>query len=320
MLINKLLDIEYPIILAPMFLVTNAEMIKIALDNDITGAIPAMNYKTTRELDLAIKEIKKHSSRKFGINIIANKSNRNLSAQLETVIANDVGFIITSLGNPEYIIKQAKEKNIKVFCDVVDIKYAKKVEELGADGLIAVNNCAGGHSGRFSAEELIPELVNNCNIPVISAGGVSSPKKMKEMFELGASGVSIGTVFIASQEAPVSDEYKNALIKYSAEDIVLTSKLSGSPTTVINTEYVKQIGTKQSIWEKLIHSNSILKKFAKKLVFKSGMKKLEKAAFSTTYRNVWCAGPSIEDIHEIRKLSDIIKSYTNSLGLNNKHL
>src|SRR5690606_18899386 len=105
-----------------------------------------------------------------------------------------VDYIITSLGNPKETIELCKPKGIKVFCDVTDLAYAKKVEALGADAVIAVNAEAGGHSGNLKAEELIPLLKANLKIPVISAGGVATGAQLKKVMDLGAAGASIGTI------------------------------------------------------------------------------------------------------------------------------
>ena len=94
-------------------------------------------------------------------------------------------------------------------------------------------------------------------------------------------------------------------VNFSAKDIVMTTKLSGTPCTVINTDYVKQIGTQQNWLERFLNSNKQLKKWAKMLTFYKGMKLLEKAAFSATYQTMWCAGPSIEYVHSIRPVRDI---------------
>jgi nitronate monooxygenase len=126
------------------------------------------------------------------------------------------------------------------------------------------------------------------------------------MLDCGAAGVSMGSIFIASVEAPVSQEYKNACVDYGAKDIVMTTKISGTPCTVINTPYVKEIGTKQNWIERFLSKNKRIKKWFKALTFIKGMKKLEKAAFSSTYQNVWCAGPSIEFTKEILSISEIV--------------
>lgn len=195
-----------------------------------------------------------------------------------------------------------------MFCDVVDTEYAKKVEDLGADAVIAVNKEAGGHAGPTSAEILVPLLVKTCKIPVISAGGVGDKKSLDHKLNLGACGVSVGSPFIATFEAPVSQEYKQACVDFTANDIVMTTKLSGSPCTIIKTPYVETIGTEQNWFEKILNKNKTLKKYAKMFTFYVGMKNLEKAAFSATYKTLWCAGPSIEYTKEILPVSKVVEN------------
>tara|TARA_B110000285_G_C15053888_1_gene578469 strand:- start:215 stop:1204 length:990 start_codon:yes stop_codon:yes gene_type:complete len=308
--LTNLLGIKHPIIMAPMFLVTNTKMIIEASKAGITGCIPALNFRTIPELQSAIKEIKEQSVGPFGINLIVNKSNFLYKQQLEVCCELGVDYLITSLGSPKETIIKAHAAGVKVFCDVIDLKYAKKVESLGADALIAVNKEAGGHAGNLSYKELIPLLTKECNIPVISAGGVGNNAQLNEILNLGAAGLSIGSLFIASTESGVSEDYKRACVEYSAKDIVFTTKLSGSRCTVIKTPYVEKIGTEQSWFEKILNKNKSLKKWFKAYVFYSGMKKLQKAAFSATYKSVWCAGPTIEYVTEIKPIKDIVKHLT----------
>ena len=303
----NLLGIEFPIIVAPMFLVSNKEMILSAAKAGVTGAIPALNYRTIDEFRSVIKEIKAEVEGPFGINLIVNKSNFLYKDQLAVCCEEKVDYIITSLGSPEETIKQAHKAGVKVFCDVVDAKYAIKVEKLGADAVIAVNKEAGGHAGSMPYKELIPLLKDACSIPVISAGGVGNGMEARKMIDLGADGLSMGSIFIASNEAGVSDEYKQACVDFGEKDIVMTTKLSGTPCTVINTPYVQKVGTKQNWIERLLSKNKRLKKWFKAFTFFKGMKKLQKAAFSSTYKTVWCAGPSIEHVKSIRPLKDIIE-------------
>ena len=305
--LSKMLNIEFPVIVAPMFLVSNVEMIIASIKSGATGAIPALNYRTVDELRAAIKEIKAETDGPFGINLIVNKSNFLYKEQLKICCEEKVDYIITSLGSPKETIIEAHKAGVKVFCDVVNAEYALKVEALGADAVIAVNKEAGGHAGPMSFKELLPELKKVCKIPVISAGGVGNGKEIKEMIEYGADGISMGSVFIASEEAGVSDDYKQACVDYGADDIVMTTKLSGTPCTVINTEYVQKVGTKQNWFERLLNKNKRLKKWFKAFTFFKGMKRLQKAAFSSTYKTVWCAGPSIEHVKSVRPLSVIIE-------------
>lgn len=308
--LDKLLGIDYPVIVAPMFLISNTKMIKAALDNGVTAAFPALNYRTDEELRAAINEIKAYTSKPFGVNLIVNKSNLKYKDQLKTLLELKVDFIITSLGNPKEVIDQCKPLGIKVFCDVVDLAYAQKVETQGADAVIAVNSRAGGHAGKISPKELVTLLTKNCNIPVISAGGIAHGIDLKAVMDWGAAGASIGTIFIACDEADISPEYKQAMVDYGENDIVMSTKLSGSALTVINTPYVQQMGTKANFLERLLNKNKTLKKYVKMIIAYRGMKQVEKAAFGATYKTVWCAGPAIEHVHSIRPLGEIIKTLT----------
>jgi nitronate monooxygenase len=307
--LTQLLAIKYPIIQAPMFLVSNTAMVIEAMKSGIAGCIPALNYRTLEELKLAINQLKtaKVEGGAFGFNLIVNKSNLKYKDQLKVICEEGVDFIITSLGSPEETIKQAHQKNIKVFCDVTDLNFAKKVEYLGADAIIAVNNEAGGHRGNFPPEELIPLLVENCKIPIISAGGVGCKADLQKMLSYGAAGVSVGSPFIASEEAGVTNEYKQACVNYSAKDIVMTERISGTPCTVINTPYVQKIGTKQTWIETLLNKNKRLKKWVKMIRFSIGMNATTNAATKATYKTVWVAGPSIEHTKAILPVHKIVE-------------
>ncbi|WJJ95659.1 NAD(P)H-dependent flavin oxidoreductase [Algibacter luteus] len=311
--LTKLLNIKYPIIQAPMFLVSNVDMVKEAMNGGIAGCIPALNYRTLDELRAALKALKaaKPEGGSFGFNLIVNKSNVKYKGQLEVICEEGCDFIITSLGSPEETIKQAHKVGIKVFCDVTDLKFAQKVEYLGADAIIAVNNEAGGHRGNLSPEELIKELSTNCKIPVISAGGVGCKADIDRMLSYGAEGVSVGSPFIASVEANVTEEYKQACVEYGADDIVMTERISGTPCTVINTPYVQKIGTKQTWLESVLNKNKKLKKWVKMIRFSIGMNATKNAATKATYKTVWVAGPSIEHTNEILPTKEIINRLVN---------
>jgi len=306
--LTELLGIKYPMILAPMFLVSNTQMVIEAGKAGITGAIPALNYRSDKEFRAALAELKDKMNHPFGINLIANKSNIKLGEQLKSCLEFKTDYIITSLGKPDEIIQKCHEKGIRVFCDVTDEFYGEKVSKLNPDGLIAVNKDAGGHAGILDSKELIKKLKSVTDLPVISAGGVGNGFQLSEKLEEGACGISIGSPFIATTESPVSEEYKQACIQYSARDIVLTTKLSGSPCTVINTPYVQKTGTKQNSIEAFLNKNKRFKKFAKIMTFYKGMKSIKKAAFSSTYKTVWCAGPSIEHVKEILPVKKVVEN------------
>lgn len=307
--LTDLLQIKHPIIMAPMFLVSNTAMVIEGMKAGVAGCIPALNYRTLEELKAAIVELRaaKVPGGSFGFNLIVNKSNIKYKDQLRVLCDEKVDFIITSLGSPEETIKEAHKVGVKVFCDVTDLGFAKKVESLKADALIAVNNQAGGHRGNFNPEELIQLLDKNTTLPVISAGGVGNKADLDKMLAAGAIGVSIGSLFIPSVEAGVSQEYKQACVDYGAKDIVMTEKISGTPCTVINTPYVQQIGTKLNWFERFLNTNKRLKKWAKLVRFMIGNNAVTKAATQATYKTVWVAGPTIEYSKAILPVQKIIE-------------
>ena len=154
---------------------------------------------------------------------------------------------------------------------------------------------SGASTGEFEALELRDKDLNFYN-----------GKGVKKMLDLGACGLSIGTLFIACEEAQISKEYKQAIVDHGADDIVMTTKLSGSPCTVINTPFVQEIGTRQSWIESILNKNKKLKKYAKMVTAYKGFKMLRNSAFNATYKNMWCAGPSCEFVNEIKPMSKIV--------------
>ncbi|MGY5352317.1 NAD(P)H-dependent flavin oxidoreductase [Wenyingzhuangia sp. IMCC45533] len=309
--LQQLLGIDLPFLIAPMFLVSNTQMVIAAMQKGGAGCIPALNYRKPKELRIAIREMKAHKTHNgaFGINIIVNASNLKYKEQLKICCEEGVDFIITSLGSPKEVIVKAKRSGIKVFCDVVNLNHAKKAESLGCDALIAVNNKAGGHRGSLSPKELIKELVNNTNLPVISAGGIGCSRDLSLVMSYGAAGASIGSPFIASVESQVSEAYKNACVHYGEKDIVMTKKISGTPCTVINTPYVQKVGLDETWIEKIMYRYSFLKKWVKLLRYLKGTQDVISSAKKVTYKNVWVAGPTIEFTKEIQPVSKIIDRF-----------
>ena len=306
--------------MAPMFLVSNEKMLISANKAGITGCIPTLNFRTPELLAEAMKSIKEKSKGAFGVNLIVNKSNIHLKAHMEVLEKYKPNYIITSLGSPEETIKTFQPLGVKIICDVIDIEYAKKCESLGADAIIAVNSGAGGHAGPTPSSILVPMLKENTSLPVISAGGVGTGAGLLSAIALGAEGVSIGSPFIPTIESDVSEGYKQAAVDYGASDIGLTTKLSGSPCTVIQTPFVKKMGLDQNPLEAFLNSNKKIKKYAKMLTYYKGTKLLEKAAFSATYKSVWCAGQSIEFSKKIESVESIISRITSEYEVALKEL
>ena len=309
--LNKLLDIRFPMIMAPMFLVSNEDMMKAAIKSGIAGAFPSLNYRKEGELDRVLDNLaefrKNNPGGTYGVNLIVQKTNPMYEKHLEICVEKKVPFYITSLGNPKEVIARAHAYGAKVFCDVTNIEHAGKAHSLGCDGFIAVGQGAGGHAGPFPLQVLVPTLQKHFpGTAVIAAGGIANGQGILSALALGAAGVSVGTRFIASNEAQVSDAYKEAVVNSKMEDIVMTTKISGTPCTIINTPYAKKIGYTQNWLERMLSNNPRTKKWFKMLVQLRGLKKLERSIKPATYDTLWCAGQSVELIEQIMPCGEIV--------------
>jgi nitronate monooxygenase len=314
---TRLLGIRYPIIGAPMFLVSNVEMVTAVSEAGGIGAFPALNYRPIEEYKKALKQMKERTKNPIGVNVIVNKSNTRQGDDLKYALDAGVNLFITSLGNPKEVIQEAHKIGAKVIADVINLEHAKKVQDLGADGVIAVGTGAGGHAGPISPVVLIPWLKRELKIPVIAAGGIVEGKQIASMLALGADGVSIGTRFIACREAGVDQAYKDAIVKSSPEDIVLTTRVSGTPASVIRTPYIDKVGTDLPWILSQLKKIPQTKKITTALIHLLGTKALEHAATQPTWKTVWSAGQGvglIDDIPSCREIMDsLIKDYAQAV-------
>lgn len=304
---TTLLGCEHPIIAGPMFLVSEETLVSAVSNAGGVGGMPSLNWRKTEEFRAAVRRTKELTKKPFAVNLIVNKSNIRQHADLDVCAEEKVPMVITSLGNPKDVIKRMHEVGGKVFCDVTTLDYAKKVQDLGADGVIAVSAGAGGHAGPTSPLVLLPYLKKHLSIPVVAAGGVATGAQMAACLLLGASAVQIGTRFIASREAKVDEAYKRAILKAEPEDIVLTKKISGTPAAVIKTPYVEKAGLELNPVEEFLMKSGLTKKYAKMARSLWGAYLLQKAAKTTTWKEVWSAGQGVGLIDEILPAAEIVE-------------
>jgi nitronate monooxygenase len=309
---SKEFNLKIPVIMAPMFLVSNLQMLKAAIDAGILGVFPSLNYRNEGELESVLKSLNEHKKKStvgnFGVNLIVQKTNIMFEKHLKLCVEAKVPFYITSLGSPARVIEEAHKYGAKVYCDVTNLMHAQKCYDLGCDGFIAVGQGAGGHAGPNPLQVLVPSLHRAFpDKPVIAAGGIATGEGLLSAMALGACAASVGTRFIASTEASVSDEYKNGIVDSDMDDIVLTEKISGTPCTIINTPYAKKIGYTQNWLEKLLSKNKRTKKYFKMLTQWRGMKNLSKSILPGSYETLWCAGKSVSLIHDVKPISKIVE-------------
>jgi len=298
-------NVRYPIICAPMFLVSSVKMVVSACEAGGVGTFTALNYRPIERYRQTIKEIKSLTAKPFGINIIVQKSNKYQYKQIEHALEEKVPLIITSLGNPKEVIRLSHEVGTRVYCDVVGFEHAKKVADLGADGLIAVGFGAGGHAGDISPLTLIPNLVRMIKLPIIAAGSIVDGAGMAAAFALGASAVYMGTRFIASKEAEVAEEYKNAITRAKSEDIVNTDRVDGFPGNFIRTKELEAVGLEKGLIEEILTKNKKIKRFI-------SLSRAARSLFGdmdskVSYKTVYSAGHGVGLIDEVLSIQEIME-------------
>jgi nitronate monooxygenase len=250
----------------------------------------------------------------YGVNLIVQRSNFQFEKHLRNCVDRKVPVYITSLGNPTETIAAAHGYGAKVFCDVTNLVHAEKCARNGCDGFIAVGQGAGGHAGPYPLSLLVRTLKKHFpSIPVLAAGGIADGNGILSALASGASLAYCGTRFIATTEAPVGEPYKEAVVQSGMDRIVMTERISGTPCTVIRTPFVDKIGLKQNRFERWLGKNPKTRKYFKMLVQKRGFSWLEDAIKPGNYNNLWCAGQSVELIHDVVPVRTIVDRYEQEL-------
>jgi len=158
----------------------------------------------------------------------------------DVVIEENVKVVTTGAGNPGIYIEKWKKAGIIVIPVVPSVAFAKRLERSGADALIVEGTEAGGHIGEITTMTLVPQVVDAVNIPVIAAGGIADHRGLDAVFVLGAKGVQIGTVLLASKECPIHQNYKDKVIKAKDTDTVVTGRQTGAPVRVLKNKMAKE--------------------------------------------------------------------------------
>lgn len=222
------IGLQYPIVCAPMFLISTKEMIVAAAEAGILGSMPSLNLRTREEFRDALAWIRARTSRPFAINLTIKLTDpQRLEDDFLACLEFNVPVLITSYGNPADLARRAHAQGIVVFHDVIHLKHALKAQESGADAIIGVAAGAGGHAGTTSPYVLFPYLRENLRVPVIAAGCIATGRQMAASLALGAELVYMGTRFIASTECGADPAYKSMVVRGTPESIVYTDAVSG---------------------------------------------------------------------------------------------
>jgi len=233
---------------------------------------------------------------------------------IKEALENDIKFFITSLGKPDWVVDLVKAKGGYVYHDVTNSRHAEIALKANVDGLIAVNNRAGGHAGGKSPQDLYDEL-KQFGLPVVCAGGIADEKGFKSVLDLGYAAVQMGTRFIATEECNSHEDYKRKICEAGEEDIVHTSRVTGVPLAVINTPHVQKMGTSAGPFAKWMLKGRRTKKWMRIYYFiVSGWQMKNAISRKTSSKDYLQAGKSVETIHKIEKSSDIVRRFAAALN------
>ena len=227
MTITSLLGIKYPVFQGAMAQIARHELVS-AVSNAGALGILASGGVSPEELRKEIQQCKNLTDKPFAVNLMLMMP--NIEEIIDVVIEEGVKVVTTGAGTPRKFMPRLKEAGIKVIPVIPSVKAAKKVEGMEA----------GGHVGTSTTMSLLPQVTSAVNIPVIAAGGIADGRGMAAAYCLGANGVQMGTVFLASKECPVTDEYKNMIIEADDASTTLTGEKFGAPVRGIKNELTKR--------------------------------------------------------------------------------
>jgi nitronate monooxygenase len=307
--------ISVPLICGPMYPCSNPELVAAASDAGAIGIVQpvSLTYVHGHDYRDGLRFIRSITNRPIGLNALIEASSRHYHERMvkfvSVALEEGVRFFVTSLGNPRWVVDAAHAVGGVVYHDVTERKWALKARDGGVDGFIGVNSRAGGHAGPRAPEALLAE-VGDLGVPVVAAGGVSTAEQFVSMLRLGYAGVQMGTRFIATPECNASAEYKQAILDARESDVVLTERLTGVPVSVINTPYVRRLGTRVGPMARWMFRGRRTKRWIRSYFALRTAVRLKKSLHAgTADDDYWQAGKSVAGINRIRAVADIVGEF-----------
>ena len=276
--LSKRLGLKYPLVAAPMFIISNKEMLVACAEAGILGAMPSLNARTIEGFEADLAWIRERTDKPFAINVTIGLTDpARLMADVDLCLKYEVPVMITSYGNPTQIVQHVKPKGVTVFHDVINLPHAQKAQSAGVDAIIGVSQGAGGHAGRVNPYVLVPWLKRELEVPVIAAGCIGGGAQVAAALALGAELAYMGTRFIASSECGAEDAYKAMVVKAGHEDVVYTDKVSG------------------------IHANFLKDTIPEATEATRGPEAAKR------WKDIWSAGQGVSLIDEVKSIEEIVQ-------------
>lgn len=310
--------IRVPIICGPMYPCSNPELVAAVSAAGGIGVVQPVSLTWVHRHDFreGLRFIRSITPNPIGLNALIEKSSeryrRRLEEWVEIALEEGVRFFVTSLGNPRWVVDRAAAVGGVVYHDVTERKWAQKGADAGVHGLIAVNRDAGGHAGPRDPRALLDEVAD-FGLPVVCAGGVGDAPQFIDALRMGYAGAQLGTRFIATPECRAHPDYKAAIVRARAEDVVLTERLTGVPVAVLRNAYIQRIGTRAGPVARALLRHPRAKHWMRTLyTLRSAWSLKQSLNQSEGERDYWQAGRSVEHIDGIEPAGDIVRRFARS--------
>jgi len=309
---------QVPLICGAMYPCSNPELVAAVSGAGGIGVIQpiSMSYVHGHDLREGIRLIRSMTPNPVGFNALIEKSVRayedRMKRWIDIALEEGVRFFITALGNPRWVVDKVHAVGGVVYHDVTERKWALKALDGGVDGLICVNGRAGGHAGVLSPAELF-ESMADLGVPLVCAGGVGDEVQYVDALQLGYGAVQLGTRFIATQECRAHNDYKSAIVDAKAEDIVLTTRISGVPVSVINTPYIERVGTQTGWLARRLLKHRKAKHWMRTYYAIKSVVQLKKASLrGLDYKDYFQAGKSVDGIDEVEPAAAVVNRFADA--------
>lgn len=313
--------IEVPLICGAMYPCSNPELVAAASAAGAIGIVQpiSMTYVHRHDYREGLRLIRRLTDKPIGMNALIEQSSRIYRERMERWIdislEEGVRFFITSLGNPRWVVDRVRPVGGIVYHDVTERRWALKALDGGVHGLICVNDRAGGHAGGKSPRQLADET-GDLGLPLICAGGIGTAPDFVAALRMGYAGVQMGTRFIATEECNAHPDYKQAIVRATEEDIVLTERITGVPLAVIRTPYVERIGTKIGPIARLMFRGRKTKHWMRTFYALRSLRQLKRDSLAgTSSADYWQAGKSVAGITAIEPAGAIVRTFAEAARL-----
>ena len=288
--------LRLPVIGSPLFIISNPKLVIAQCKAGIVGSFPALNARPQSQLDEWLDEISSEldsynkanpdaPAAPFAVNQIVHRSNDRLEADLASCEKYKVPLVITSLGAREELNQAVHSWGGETMHDIINIKFAHKALEKGADGLIPVCAGAGGHAGTLSPFGLVSEIREFFDGPIALSGSISTGAGVLGAQAMGADYAYIGSAFIATEEARASEAYKQSIVDSTAEDIIYSNLFTG-----VHGNYLRK-----SIEDAGLDPNNLPESDPSAMNFGSGGNTDAKA-----WKDIWGSGQGVGSVKKVQ--------------------